>query len=118
MPHAFEFRIGRHHFQLLLYPSISQINPTHNCRDKRIILSQTQEPMCFSKTVTRLHKNGFGNTTLVQDGLKVCRQMVAIEHPKLRTHPGVLEAPNLPEVLMTVDDHEIQVSSSYSEFRY
>src|SRR4030095_4492418 len=77
--------------------------------------------MCFRETVARLHEHGFSNTVLFKYGLEIRWRIITIENAQVRVHPRIIEAAELPEVLVTVDDHKIQVFSyqlpvSSSEF--
>ena len=71
--------------------------------------------MCLRETVARLHEDGSGNTVLLNYGLKIRWRIVTIEYSQVRVHPWIIKSAQLPEVLVTIDNHKTQVSSSSSE---
>src|SRR6266516_712112 len=67
-------------------------------------ICQVQKPAGLRQTVAGLHQDRFSNSTLLQYGLKLRRQIVAIKNSKVRAHPRIVEQAQLPEMLMGVND--------------
>src|SRR5262245_49162977 len=83
----------------------SQIDPSHNAGDDRVMLGQFEEPSCFVQRLSRLYRNA---------SLKVITrefifQILGCEIPAKRAHgfvdPAILASIVLPEMLMCVDIH-------------
>ena len=107
MPHAFEFFIGYKLIQLPPDLFSRQIYPAHHAGDEWILIRKTQQPASFFKTVAGLNQNCFFNTASFQYRLECRRQIILIKNLDFRCHPWIIEAANLPEVLVTVDDQII-----------
>ena len=103
MPHAFEFCMRYKFIQLLPNVRSRQIHPAHHAGDERILIRETQQPASFFETVAGLDQNCFFNAASFQYRLKCRRQIILTKNLDFRSHPWIIEASNLPEMLVTID---------------
>src|SRR5213592_840100 len=103
MPHAFEFCMRYKFIQLLPNVRSRQIHPAHDAGDERILIRETQQPASFFETVAGLDQNCFFNAASFQYRLKCRRQIILTKNLDFRSHPWIIEASNLPEMLVTID---------------
>src|SRR5260370_30077361 len=105
MPHSFELRMRGQFRQLLFRCRTRQIYPADDSGNEWVSVGQIQQPTRLRYTITRLDQDSFRNTVALEYWLQCWRQVVAIEHFNIAGHPGIVEATNLPEVLMGIDNH-------------
>src|SRR5436853_423588 len=103
MPHAFEFCVADKLIQLLPDALMRQIYPTDHAGDEGILIRKTQQPASFFETVAGLDQNCFFNSASFQYRRQCRRQIILIKNLDFRSHPWIIEAANLPEVLVTIN---------------
>ena len=109
MTHAFELWMRQKLRQLWLHIRPGKIDPTNHPGDKWILIGKTQKPSSFFETIARLHQDRFFNATLLQYRLERRRQIVAKESFNFTAHPWIVETPNLPKMLVTIDNAGVHI---------
>jgi hypothetical protein len=59
--------------------------------------------MRLDDAVARLDQDCSGDAACFNNRREIVREIIAIEHAKVARHPWIIEAPDLPEVLVGID---------------
>ena len=91
--------------------SVRSTQPT-TPRMNSMLRCQFQQPARLVENHVGLHDNGAVEAVPLQSRLEIARQKIAPQRRLTRGHPGILEALDVPEVLVRVDPHRFMIEGT------
>jgi hypothetical protein len=107
VPNADEFWIVFEFEKLLFALFAGKVDPPDDSGDEVVFFSEPQHPTVFLNVVLSLHEDGLVDADFLDSLSKIGGHEVAFDFRQFRSvHPGVVKwLAELPEMLMSVDDH-------------
>jgi hypothetical protein len=87
----------------------SQVGPCHHTSDEAVPCGQFEQPLSLFVRPMCLDHYRSVNTLAIEYRDQIVRQEVPAQDLYLRRHPVVLESPQVPEMLMAINNQVIHI---------